>query len=356
MDIVAFPLLLDTLYYLLDGVCILHRTRHDPSLKFLVSEIPVDPKATVFNPFNCYPTYELRSLPSDMPLEYRARMRSLLPYVEPNPVVADLVYAPKDTLGTSFNSTSGPSSSSTSDASLMPVQNRPWEWTENLGDISPADVAKENLDTRTQPSIYTADHQPVVRNAASLSLDLFGARVIGKYISPDTDAQVEGNLRMLQDDLLAESVFKRDFRESRVDPAVVDAKLGVVTRGAEPDEGSVPAGSDRQPSSRIASPVGSVRSRGSMQPPSLPSGSRRTSPVSGQALGHSGLSKVSGSSAGEPIDVDSLDLTTTNVSGSVAGVKRKAGESEDDDIEIIEGPVAAAQTKRLRGKAKAKNR
>ena len=298
---VAFPLLLDTLYYVLDGRPTSFVLTYYSCLCWH-SEIPTDAKATTLDPFRCYPTYELRSLPQDMPLEYRARIRALIPFVEPNLAVADLVYAStsKDALGAS-------------ETTYVPVQNRPWEWTENLGEPAGTDMTKENMDSRSiHAAHHSTDQNVVVRNSASLSLDLFNARVIGKraHLSDDLadaineDARVDGTLRMLEDDLLSESIFRRDFRETRVDPSVADAKLS--TRSAQDqdslDSAGAAAGSDRHSSPRMGSPS-SARSRGSMQPPSLPSGSgsRRASPATtlgstSQPHPQSGLSKLAGSS------------------------------------------------------------
>ncbi|EKM53974.1 uncharacterized protein PHACADRAFT_196411 [Phanerochaete carnosa HHB-10118-sp] len=330
LDVIAFPLLLDTLYYLLD-------------------EIPVDPKATTIDPFRCYPVYELRSLPLDMPFEYRSRIRALIPYVEPNLAVADLAYVSRDPSG----------SISSSEVSL--VHNKPWEWTEYLGDVSGADTAKENVETRAlQPSHYSTDQQPVIRNSSSLSLDLFAARVIGTSSAPAEDARVESELRMLQDDFLAESVFRRDFRETRVDPSVIGAKVSPAFNVEDGDAGNAlaPSGSDRRSSSRAGSPSGSVRSRASIQP-STASGSRQTSPATtrgSQQRSHSGLSKLAGTSMVEPIDVDMLDLTGA-ASRNTAGTKRKTAEVDDDDeVEIVERSAVASQSKRVKGKPKSKNR
>ena len=244
---------------------------------------------------------------------------------------------------------------SSSEPSVVPVQNKPWEWTEYLGEAATTDATNEIADARF------GEQQPLIRNSTSLSLELFDARVIGKLVQVDGDSalqdpRIEGNLRMLQDDFLAESVFKRDFRETRIDPAVLDAKLAIA-RAADHDGesgagGAAPSGSERHSNSRLASPVGSTRSRGSMQPPSLPSGSRRTSPVilHNPQQAHSSLSRLSGSSAGEPIDVDSLDVPPSTA------VKRKSADADDDDVQIVEGPAGESREKRMKGKAKSDRR
>ena len=291
-----------------------------------------------------------------MPLEFRARIRTLLPYVAPNHAIANLVYSPKD----GNPPTAG--SSSAAACEVFAVQNKPWEWTEYLGDAPGADTVKENVvggqHSSDQPTT-------LIGNYGSLSLDLFNASVVGKLVQADEDVmlidpRVEGNLRMLQDDAFTESVFKRDFRETRIDPAVLDARLAIAKSADQDGDtnggAAVGSGSERHSSSRIASPAGSVRSRGSMQPPSLPSGSRRTSPVthSSQHHAHSGLSRLSGSSAGEAIDVDSLDIPTSTT--NTAGTKRKTAEPDDDEVQILEGPVTSMQSKKVKGKAKLKNR
>ena len=297
-------------------------------------------KATApYDPFRNYPEFNLSDLPSDMPPEYKARLRTLLPYVALNPAVEDLVYITRDITGAVIGT--------------VPVQNRPWEWTEYLGE-NPAGELSRGGDDRTP------DDRPHVKNSASLSLELFDARVTGDRIIPlivpsgsgtgADDMMVEENLRSFQDDVYAEGAFSRDWRETRIHLADGNAR-----QKAEQDDGGGVAplptltghalgGSasehNRSSSSRRPSPASSVRSAGT-----APLGSVRQSPA------HP-LSRLSVSTTGEVIDVDALD-GGTSASGSTN--KRKAMSmivEEDDEIEFVEGPVPASSRTQKRPKAK----
>ncbi|THH02580.1 hypothetical protein EW026_g328 [Hermanssonia centrifuga] len=311
LDPLTFPLLIDTLHYLLD-------------------EYPPDPKATTFDIFHNYPHFELHSLPSDMPFDYRQKIRALLPYVAPNASVANLAYASKDALETN----------------LTPVQNRPWEWTENLGDR----LAPEANDDK-------ADEQTAVRNSASLPLELFSARPTGERIisssSTGFNSRVEGEMRTLQDASSSESALKRDWRETRVSPE--RAISGPPRKAEQEDEvGAMPtfnnsnnnsnnakSPSEYRAASRVASPASSVRSRGSVQPPV----SLRQSPAS-----LLGLTRLSGSSVGEPIDVDSLDIpaSTSTSHNREKRTNTTGGSMGSEDPDIVELSSHAAKKPKVR--------
>ncbi|KAI0344762.1 hypothetical protein BDW22DRAFT_1354912 [Trametopsis cervina] len=320
LDTIIFPLLIDTLYYLLD-------------------EIPVDPKATTYDPSSCYPMLEMQQLPPDMPSPYRSRIRTLLPFVPPNNAVADLAYVSKD-----------------GDTVMTPVQNRPWEWTEYLGERSSVDHKDDQVG------------EDSIKNSGSLSLDLFGAIPVGKWHPTlssrgDTASQnIQGAIRMLQETHFTESVFKRDWRESRTSVAFSARAATTVHAEAEDELSALPQFTpiDRPSnSSRMASPVSSVRSRGSVQP----TGSlRHQSPFQLQSQRMS----MSGSTVSDAIDVDSLDVdmpaSTASLSQGQGSVKRKAAADigEGDEIEFVEGPVANTQKKQkgkvVAGKQRAKKR
>nr|VWP02310.1 Non-specific serine/threonine protein kinase (EC [Ganoderma boninense] len=325
LNMLVFPLVLDTLCYTLD-------------------EIPMDVKATApFDPFRNYPEFNLSDLPADMPPEYKARMRSLLPYVELNPAVEGLVYVTRDASGAIISS--------------VPVQNRPWEWTEYIGD-NPAGEMSRGGDERVP------DDRPHVKNSAALSLDLFEARVTGdRVILPPKqvhqgflpgveDMMAEENLRSFQDDVFSEGPFRRDWRETRIpfDDAIGsnpsgrrnsphgDDNINTLTPLPALSGHAVATGaSDHRASSRRPSPASSVRSAGSAR--------------SGGS--HHAFSRLSASTTGEVIDVDALE---PGGSGTGSSNKRKAMSTiaeEDSDIEIIEGPVPTLDN---RGQKRAKAR
>ncbi|KAI0093156.1 hypothetical protein BDY19DRAFT_989824 [Irpex rosettiformis] len=308
LDTVIFPLLIDTLYYLLD-------------------EIPADPKATSYDPIKNYPKYELQQLPPDIPPSYRSCIRTLLPFVSLNATVADLAYIVKD-----------------NDSTSMSVPNRPWEWMEYLGDRAIHEAKDEKTTDGT------------IKNTTSLSLELFDTHSLGKC-SIDTTAdaassitldrqRVRGTLSELQETSFTESVFQRDWRESRMFMASPFQDPGPSHPEAEDEVGPLPsltATERRSSSSRMGSPVSSVRSRGSVQPPG-PS-----------LLHHSPLQllSTSGSTASDAIDVDSLNVDTSNSLPSTSQFqnsnKRKASEDAgDDDVQIMQGP--STSHKRLKGK------
>ena len=294
-------------------------------------------KATApFDPFRNYPEFNLSDLPADMPPEYKTRMRSLLPYVDLNPVVEGLVYTTRDASGTLVSS--------------VPVQNRPWEWTEYLGDPIVTDDR-------------SGDTSGTLKNSASLSLELFGAHPTGENVialdAAKGDARAYSEIRALQDDQHGESIFKRDWRETRVDPDLAlsgPPKDAAQTQGvAGPSQIHQQQSSDGRQSStqssRMASPsASSVRSRGSVQP----SGMSFISSPAGQSF-----ARLTGSSAADPIDVDSLDIPMSTGTGKSKGKgKRKMADIvEDDELELIEDPVPVTKAdKKSKGKTAAKTR
>lgn len=272
-DAVAFALLLDTLYFLIDDLSLYSKTSSP-------------------DPFKYHPTKlqspHLHSLPSS----HRERLLSLFPHIRPNAVVQDLALAHRDSTGHLVYG--------------APIQNRPWEWIENL-----------DKDDGT------------IRNTASLSLELFGAKATGDrligYVH-DEERCIPSRLEsVFEDKLTAESIFRRDWRETRL-PAHSDVRAGERGVGEGVDElGSLPTFGLQKPGSRRVSPTSSVRSRGS-------GSSVRRSPGS-----HSGNRSV----------VSTREGTGDSGigSGPAAGRKRKASASasvgDDDEVEIVEGPVPA---------------
>lgn len=281
----------------------------------------MDLKANVVTWWKHYPEKDLQSLPPDMPLEYRRRIRTLLSYVSPNLAVANLAYVSQDPTG---------------HTSVTPVQNRPWEWTEHLGEVSP---------TESKPEDKDKDEPVTIKNSASLPLELFAARVTGeRVLSHNDDPRTEFAITTFQDDVACGNIFQRDWRETRAphllhpDRAEQEEEVGPLPTFKDIVQGS----GERHSNSRRPSPASSIRSRGSAGHPSSGLSSHRQSP--------SGLTRFTGSTAGDPIDVDSIEFSATSHSGS----KRKSVPL-DDDVEIIEGPVPS-DSKRAKGKTAAKPR
>ncbi|KAF7975033.1 hypothetical protein HWV62_10509, partial [Athelia sp. TMB] len=188
-------------------------------------------------------------------------------------------------------------------------------------------------------------------NSASISLDLFNAYLVGDAVvhSGTEDPRIEANLRSFEDGLSSESIFKRDWRESRID---LDADDGVssassfVGRGAtkaeEADE-VMPLPVFSNTGSRRGSPAHSHKSSrgGSVGPTST-----RASPLHSQTAASATKSEGSGAgSAAEPIVIDApgeLDADGSTSMTSGLRSKRKLSVDDDDEIEIIENPRPSA--------------
>ena len=235
-----------------------------------------------------------------MPLELKHQFRTLLPYVAINPAVRNLVYASRQPDGTLVYH--------------GPVQNRPWEWTEYLGDDNPDEF----------------------KNSGSLPLELFDVKLTGDHMldTSDLSERAESSLRSLRNDVVSENVFERDWREGRVPfqagtPPEFGSRLG--GNEEEDEEGSSKVQRGQQ-NSRGASPASSVRSR-------ISAASFRSPSVSSQ------LSRGGGST--DVIEVDSLPSTS-----STRTQKRKATkdiDEDDDEIQIIDNPDPSVFKKKATG-------
>jgi len=259
-----------------------------------------DPRSINYDPFHSYPDFKLSQLPPDMPLELKHQFRTLLPYVAINSAVRNLVYASRQPDGTLVYH--------------GPVQNRPWEWTEYLGDDNPDEF----------------------KNSGSLPLDLFEAKLTGDHMfdASGLSERAESFLRTLRNDLVSENVFERDWREGRVPlqtgtPPEFGSRLG--GNEEEDEEGSSKVQRGQQ-NSRGASPASSVRSR-------ISTTSFRSPSVSSQ------LSRGGGST--DVIEVDSLPSTS-----STRTQKRKATkeiDEDEDEIQIIDNPDPSTFKKKATG-------
>lgn len=244
-----------------------------------------------------------------MPLELKHQFRRLLPYVEINPAVRNLFYTSRQP-----------------DETLVyhgPVQNRPWEWTEYLGDDNPDEF----------------------RNSGSLSLELFDAKLTGDYLfsSKGLSERAESSLLSLRSDVVYENIFERDWREGRVPfhtgtPPEYGSRLG---GNDEEGEDAGPKVRGGQLGSRGASPASSIRSR-------ISAASFRSPSVSSQLSRHAESTDV--------IDADSLPST-----GSTRTQKRKASNEIDEEggsgegVHIVHKPDPGTFKKKVgaRGKSTA---
>lgn len=297
-----------------------------------IKELPPESAVSGFDPFHCYPDISPFDLPPDLPSEYRRQIFSLLPILPASDTVSDLVTSHKDQQGNIVYGNA--------------VANRPWEWIENLGEPSVLDPKEEEKE-REEKERLKVKH--LVKNSGSLSLDNFGARLTGDGIVRNYDAgwdsRTEGNIRTFEDGLSGDTVFIRDWRESRIDLEPDDSPRSgtgfkpdpVQDHEANPLDVIIPK-AERRPTPR-GSPASSVVSRTSARGSTS---SVRQSPSQGP------LNRLSSSTISEVIDVDNV-VTSGKESG-----KRKAAVISDDEVEIMDGPVeprAGTSVKKARTKA-----
>lgn len=300
---VVYPLLIDTLLYLID-------------------EIPQPAKPLSFDPFRHYPRAPISDLPADLPLEYHKQVLSLLSTLSTNNSVSDLVNSHFDGAGNLIFD--------------QPVVNKPWEWIENLGEPSVIDgtaVSKdEDRDREERARLKT---RYLVKNSGSLSLDFFGAKMTGDGVienfAKDYDAQVENDMRAFEDGLFAEGILARDWRASRVDVEQEPSPTSASSGRAIQSIGGTSSSGDGDLESGLAS--GHVKSE------------RRSTPVrASPASSIVSRSSAKGSTTSlkqSPATRSMLDGMDMEGSAPRSGTTKRKMEDDDDEIEIIEGPITA---------------
>ncbi|KAF8160920.1 hypothetical protein B0H34DRAFT_795767 [Crassisporium funariophilum] len=299
LDINTYPILFDTLLILYDA------------------EIPNDSKSVSFDLYRCYPKISATDLPAELPVEYHNQLATLLSQTPSDSVVTDLVSTHHDTQG---NLVYGPV-----------VTNRPWEWIENLGEPSVLDPKEEDRD-REEKGRLKVKH--LVKNSGSLSLDHFGARSTGDSVKSDpamdVDPRTASSVRSFEDGF-SENVFKRDWRETRLEWETEPSPETVFRLRGELDlDALLPSDSASVGQGLRTSPASSIISRGSTQ--GTASSLRHQSPS--QTI-HSKATN----SAIEVIDVDNMPTSSTSTRKESTKRKAASGADSDDEIEIIEGPV-----------------
>jgi mediator of RNA polymerase II transcription subunit 12, fungi type len=245
----------------------------------IIIDLPRDPKLLTYDPFTFYPAQSITELPKDIPSEYRAQLYSILPDFPSISLVTDLAVGYRN-------------KSKRFIYESMAV-NKPWEWMENLGESPVVDPKDKDDDTGIKAPIT---------NSGSLSLQLFAARKTGDSVVADCDIDDSLSVqytRMFEDGISAESVFIRDWRESRLPELEAPAAHAI----------SVDIQSDAEMGSpERRTPAGS--------PASIPSGSRRPSPA------------LSTTMFGRRSNTNTPSATSSVTKKSH---KRKASMTDDDD-------------------------
>lgn len=183
----------------------------------------------------------LASIPGDAPAEYRKQISTLLREPPADSVVTNLVNSHRDSNGNTILE--------------QPVVNRPWEWIENLGEASSLDPNEEQREREERMRDRVAH---LVKNTSSISLEHFGARHTGDTVkvnmASEDFAEMESYARGFEDGL-SESVFARDWRETRLEleeelsPDMLARAKGemksdvLVSGGADNAQGDLPASS-----------------------------------------------------------------------------------------------------------------
>ncbi|KAH8828126.1 hypothetical protein DL96DRAFT_1797537 [Flagelloscypha sp. PMI_526] len=172
VDTVLVTMLLDTLCYVIDAISHLSNNA---------------------DPFQPYPSLS----PSEAsvtaaPAEIQTRLRRLLPVTFTTNAVANLSYA--RIVGDVINLEG-------------PVVNRPWEWSENLGEPS-VPISMHQYPTSLHPLI----------NAGSLSLESFGGKPVGEILveEPGMGKIYSGHVSAFLDGAVSSNVWKQDWEESRL--------------------------------------------------------------------------------------------------------------------------------------------
>lgn len=301
-------------------------------------EIPIDLKATPFDPFRHYPSMSPADLPLGLPVEHRKQILSLLPLLPNSCSASNMVNSQRDTTGNLVYGTS--------------VVNRSWEWIENLGEPT-ADANEEDKDREDKERL---ESKYVIKNTGSLSLEDFGARLTGDGVSrasvQDSDHKRSVKIRNFEDGLSGENIFERDWRETRVD---LQASI-VNSAGRQRNEMDEEAGGSSQ---FVQSKVEKrTTPRGSPAPSNVSRSSARGSGGSGASVRPSpqgAVNRNSSSTISDIIDVDSTVVTPKQPSTQ----KRRASTTaiaSDDEIEIVEGPVPARISKKPKIKPSVKAR
>lgn len=269
-------------------------------------EIPHDSKL-VFDPYKYYPDASLADIPSDAPAEYRKQISTLLKEPPADSVVTNLVNSYRDSAGSTIFD--------------QPVINQPWEWIENLGEPS-SDPTGEQRE-REERIRDRVSH--LAKNTSSISLERFGARHTGDTVKVDMTsgnyAEMESYTRGFEDGL-SESVFMRDWRETRLEWEE-ELSPDMLARVKSEMNTDVLAAEGVDKALRGDSPASSVVSRlsTSNQKPHQSPAQIRQSDVTGLRV----------------IDVDNEEGITFKSGPS--GKRKAAAAMSDEEIELIEGPV-----------------
>lgn len=271
-------------------------------------EIPHDSKLS-FDPYQYYPDASLADIPSDAPAEYRKQISTLLREPPADSVVTNLVNSHRDSTGSTIFD--------------QPVTNKPWEWIENLGEPS----SDPNGEQREREERIRDRVSHLAKNTSSVSLEHFGARHTGDTVKVDMTSEIYAEMESCTrgfEDGLSESVFTRDWRETRLEwEEELSPDMLARVKSEMNTEVLVAEGADK--AVRGDSPASSVVSRlstSNQKSHQSPAQSRQTNVI-----------------ALRIIDLDSIPEEGITFKSGQPGKRKAAAALSDEEIELIEGPV-----------------
>jgi len=256
--------------------------------------MPHDPKLN-FDPYRYYPNISRDAITRDVPPEYRKQILTLLNELPTESLVTNLIHSQRDSAGRmDFH---------------QPVCNKPWEWIENIGE--PSDSRELEREERIRDR--TAH---LIKNASSIPLENFGARHTGdtvRALASEHLSRLENYSRGFEDGL-SESVFIRDWRETRLELGSELSPDGVAQFRHD---------IEIEPKILVAKAPDTQNSMEACQV----SSSKQQSPIQG---------RFSNSSIH---DQDAISETASMSKFQQSGKRKASATSSDDEMELIEGEV-----------------
>ena len=268
------------------------------SAQFLLLEMPHDPKLN-FDPYRYYPNVSRDAITRDVPPEYRKQILTLLNELPTESLVTNLIHSQRDSAGRmGFH---------------QPVCNKPWEWIENIGE--PSDSREWGREEKIRDR--TAH---LIKNASSIPLENFGARHTGdtvRTLASEHLSRLESYSRGFEDGL-SETVFIRDWRETRLE---LESELS-------PDN-LVQFKHEVEPKVLVGKALDAAQN--SMETDAVSKASSSTKQQTQQ-------SPIQGKFSNPSV----LDQDATSEASSIfqrSGKRKASTTSSDDEMELIEGEV-----------------
>lgn len=270
---------------------------------FLLLEMPHDSKLN-FDPYRHYPNVSRDAITRDVPPEYRRQILTLLNDLPTESLVTNLIHSQRDSVGRmGFH---------------QPVCSKPWEWIENIGE--PSDSREWGREEKIRDR--TAH---LIKNASSIPLENFGARHTGdtvRTLASEHLSKLESYSRGFEDGL-SESVFIRDWRETRLELESELSSDNLVQFRHEVEPKTLVAKASDATKNSMETDIVSQASSSTIQP-------TQQSPIQGRFSNPSVL------------DQDATSETSSIFQRS--GKRKASTTSSDDEMELIEGEIIPKAT------------